>query len=572
MDKKQRMVELVELLNQLWKNGAKGYKDDDDELTAESVTKQVGLRMFGDLAGITVGGSELAELLENIFLGEKWYGIEIPGGEQLNDVIDTLSGTINSISKIITDGIDLAEKGGDLGAYLKKNAPDYAGDIKDLAEKTALYVGGLPAENIEKYLKGTIRTAAPEVYTYLEDRFDTADKTGLKGLTGKQLQIRTADILKNRGLDTETAETIAGLYERGFKGAVPSATPSSVTVNGEDHALIAAEQQRYSGTWTAVVNRSLKELTEHERFKSAEPEQQEKMLKKLYDYAAEHGKYALFPETESEGMRTIDHSDGIADWIVWNTLSGGNVDSYQKLSEAGLSDDGFLQRKEALDVLEPEAGKENVSKYQKAKAISGAGLSAADLNVAMADLLTESQMNGWKIANKNGISSEYIDALEFASGAEGVKDPQGNTITGSKALEIMMEIDSYDLTNTEKGVLYQALGYDGENKWRSKYKGPDFEAYYYLNDSEREKYWDYCSGMTATKFTEYITDLSTFHNTEVNGKVTEAKKDKVMAYIDGLNLPVEQKNGLYLAAGYKETTLDKCPWYSRYASLLLPKP
>lgn len=192
-------LELVELLNQLWKNSAKGYRDDDDELTAESVAKNVGLRMFGDLAGITIGGSELAELLENIFLGKKWYGIEIPGGEQLNDAIDTVSGTINSISKILTDGINIVDNGGDLGAYLKKNAPDYAGDIKDIAEKTALYIGGLPAENIEKYLKGTIRAAAPVVYTYLEDRFDTADKTGLKGLTGKQLRIRTANILKTEG-------------------------------------------------------------------------------------------------------------------------------------------------------------------------------------------------------------------------------------------------------------------------------------------------------------------------------------------------------------------------------------
>ena len=48
---------------------------------------------------------------------------------------------------------------------------------------------------------------------------------------------------------------------------------------------------------------------------------------------------------------------------------------------------------------------------------------------------------------------------------------------------------------------------------------------------------------------------------DANGKaVSGSKKKKVLAYIDGLALGKEQKDALYLAAGYAEKGLPETPW------------
>ena len=47
-----------------------------------------------------------------------------------------------------------------------------------------------------------------------------------------------------------------------------------------------------------------------------------------------------------------------------------------------------------------------------------------------------------------------------------------------------------------------------------------------------------------------------------NGKVvSNSKREKALDIIDDMDLTVEQKNALYYAAGYKQSTLYSAPWY-----------
>ena len=48
------------------------------------------LGLVGDLAGIVTYGEELADVIGNILTGDKWYGIDTPGLEQLSDVVETI--------------------------------------------------------------------------------------------------------------------------------------------------------------------------------------------------------------------------------------------------------------------------------------------------------------------------------------------------------------------------------------------------------------------------------------------------------------------------------------------------
>ena len=62
-------AEGINLLMALWKNMAKKYRDEDDELTAESILKEAGIGLLGDVAGAVVYGEELAEIIGNVITG-----------------------------------------------------------------------------------------------------------------------------------------------------------------------------------------------------------------------------------------------------------------------------------------------------------------------------------------------------------------------------------------------------------------------------------------------------------------------------------------------------------------------
>ena len=77
-------------------------------------------------------------------------------------------------------------------------------------------------------------------------------------------------------------------------------------------------------------------------------------------------------------------------------------------------------------------------------------------------------------------------------------------------------------------------------------------------------YNDYCKRTGVNPSTFY--DVWKFKNDagsdyDVDGKVTVSKKEKVMDYIDGLNLTKSQKDSLYYACGYAESTLNETPWH-----------
>ena len=167
------MLEAIEFLNQLWKNGAKKYRDENGKFTFGSVTKRALLGSASDVAGMMIGGNEVVEVLENIFLGEKWYGIDMPGGTQLNEFIEAITSAADTIEKIINDGTDVIQNGGDLGEYFHAHGREYAGALKEIIENAATYIPGFPILNMEKYILGTIQHISPELYTEVNDFFKT---------------------------------------------------------------------------------------------------------------------------------------------------------------------------------------------------------------------------------------------------------------------------------------------------------------------------------------------------------------------------------------------------------------
>jgi hypothetical protein len=282
------------------KNGAKRYRDDDDELTIESVLKKYGTGLVGDLAGVMAGGEELADIFGNMLSGDQWYRIETPGLEQLDDLIEGIIKRGGSLKKHGDEMIDILKNGGDLGEYMCREGNDLVGWLKDVAKDIATYGYGIPANNVEAYLLGIVRSISPEAAAAYEDAAARVEKSDLSHTHGRTLKAKTRDLLKDRTGSGKraTADTVASLYDDGYTGALPSATPNSVTIDGETHKLSAYQTQVYEKAWRKAVGGALDEMVTLNAFRNASKETREKMLKNLYAYAGDVAKAAAFSEYE----------------------------------------------------------------------------------------------------------------------------------------------------------------------------------------------------------------------------------------------------------------------------------
>ena len=294
----------VTFLMALLKHKDKKYRDDDGNLTALSVLKGMGEDLLSSIAGAaSMGGEEVLELIGGTLSGERFYDIfNSQSAEQLNKVLELIDTHGKNINKFVTDGADLIKNKGDLTLYLKRYGNDMLGDIRNLAKEIATYGFSLPANNLETYILGTVKTVSPTLGTAYDDAMQTANRNLLKGLTGDALQTRVQHVFQVRDVDVtrEAAQAVARLYEAGYTNAAPADTPTSLTIHDENRELKAYQKQTYDVVWSEAVRNNLNELVQSDAFQSAGDDQQAKMLAKLYDYAAEQAKSVLFDDYEAD--------------------------------------------------------------------------------------------------------------------------------------------------------------------------------------------------------------------------------------------------------------------------------
>lgn len=443
---------VVSFLIAMWKNKGKYYRDDEDELTFGSVVREMVMDLSGSLVGVVAGGEELMDIIGNVLTGDTWYGIDTPGLEQLTDIIELLQKETTNGMDTLKGAADVAGSGGDLVEYMKRHGNDMLGGIKELAEAAATYIPGIPVSNLEAYILGTVKWISPELGTAYDDLMATAEKSGLSGLEGAALERRVDSILSVRLHDIPegAAAELAGLYEAGYTQAVPGDTPAKVTVNGEEQALGAYQQQIYDTVWRESVEAPLAQLLEQEWYTSLDDETRAKVLAKLYDYGAQSAKAALFDDFKTDSFveeisayqaAGLDTADWLEAWRRFSEIEDGGANAsaratefaywadsqgytpeqakvvkdsftvfshipvepqrYGDLQEAGLSDSEALDLTDALAALEPLEGASAVSDIQRLRAIADAGLDRETTVAAMGTIL------GTEMTTESGGKSQY---------------------------------------------------------------------------------------------------------------------------------------------------------------------
>ena len=443
------------LVNLAKKKGA-NYRDDEDELTAQSVLGNMASDMVTGMSGVVILGEELAGAIGSAISGERWYGLDVPGVEQLNDILESIISSDKNT--ILIEAVNIGRQGGDVIAYLKEHRADLIGEIKDVAMTAATYLGGISANNVEAYLLGILNWTLPGIATAYEDMFETPDKASLSGLEGDALVTRVENILASRLEDVSelAAQTVATLYAAGYTEALPSGIPKQVTVTdkktdtSETVELDAYQQQFFGQVWTETVGRAVDELVLMPEFEAASPEDQAKMLSQIYRFANETAKAETVekyspPSTMAEAAEDIASGRTLAEWAAYDALSDDVSGTFGKLTDEGLDYEQALDVAETLGDLGDDAT--SVERYL---AVARMPLPEDEKELALRGIMTDSAYSKYETARAAG-----IDTLDYCEFLDRISDISGD----GRQERVWALIDSMRLTNRQKDVLHLAAGY-----------------------------------------------------------------------------------------------------------------
>ena len=466
--------EAVSFLMALWKNKGKYYRDDEDELTAESVTEEMVANMLGSIAGTVTLGEELFEAIGNIITGDGWYGIDTPGMEQLNDVVETVMESAKGLRELMAGAVEVAKNGGNLGTYFSECKNDILGQIKDVAETAAMYLKGIPVANVEAYLVGAIKWLSPEFEAAYDDLWASVGKNDLKGLTGNALSGRLGRILEERGVRVSdaTLHALSALYEVGETGAVPAEVPSNVTIGEETYKLNAYQKQVYEKVFSSTVSDALDDVVSSQTFSTMDSKDRARMLGKLYSYGTAQAKAVLFDAYElPESALKIDELKAagleIADCIGL-VAQGADSDDYLELTENGIDSDkayDFLIRQEEMEDAAGEEGVKNLDKWR----LSVDYFSDVDDQLAaLSMVMTDAQMINADVANDFGVTPDvfvtfYEERAQY--------DANGNGSYTQEEIKATIDGKFKHLSTTQKAVLWQLFNSSAKNNPYSQWIG-----------------------------------------------------------------------------------------------------
>lgn len=161
-------------------------------------------------------------------------------------------------------------------------------------------------------------------------------------------------------------------------------------------------------------------------------------------------------------LSTVDAGikNKIKEAFVFYSQIPAQATQYNEFVKNGLDPETAGGLAEALEELEPEDGKENISDLQRYRTVVDYGLSRKNQLTVLKGMMDDSEYETLLDVCQKGLTPEqYVTFREGISGISSDKDRAGKTISGSKKRKVMDYIDSMNLSNAQKTALYYAAGY-----------------------------------------------------------------------------------------------------------------
>lgn len=436
------LVALVSVLNSLYKRRDEFY-DENKEFMWDKFGIDYATYILKDFTGMLPGVDVVASGLIDHFRGEKWYDVEVMGLSLFNDLVDK---GIKVASKII-DGTATLE------------------DYKDLAFLVARGFS-LPLDNVERYTLGLFSWVAPEIGEAYNNMISPPDKSDLKGKSGEVLERDIYDMYKQFGLDRETTDELARLYDLGYDKIIYGATPDHITINGTEYELDDEAAEKYSTALSETLSK-VGEVISSDEYQEADDKERMGMLKRLNAYATETAKAAAVPEYDmsqwAESCKgLVDSGESIMTVAMMpytekssSSSSEDNDPRYVKFIKAGVEYNNARDIEEKLTTLLPDAGKTNVSDFQKIKAIAEMPIPESDKAAAL-EVIADNTNFIRKLYNATASKCSLLEICDMYSAV--IAKSEKGSFTQDNFKEVV----------SERGIPYDVASAIWLAKWEPK--------------------------------------------------------------------------------------------------------
>ena len=376
----------------------KDYRDEEGNLTAESVSRQLGKDLLEVYAGSVIGGAELLSAGEALLTGGKWNGPEFSALGHVEDIV-------NGVGKIFT-------------AIDEDDPRKAAGAVKDAAATLAMAFG-IPAKNMETYLMAPVQWLKPEWALEYQNLFGGIDKSSLRDMDEDAVDTATNIILRNRTGEYMTpavTEELGRLYNAGFTAAVPTAIPDSFTYG--DTTVEIKDRSAYSDAWGAVVGDNLEQLLTSDEYISADDKGKAAMVNRLYEYATVQARKGADPGYDPTGNSTYG-------WTV----------KADECTRAGIELTDAVCAMSAINGMsaDKDAAGNSISGSKKEKVV--AYIDGLDLTAAQKDIIFLTiggyQESSLDTTPWNGGTGKYAKSGSSRSGGSGRQGSEKEERTGT---------------------------------------------------------------------------------------------------------------------------------------------
>lgn len=449
------------------------YRDDDDELTKESVVHTLLVNFAETLTSNFLGGAELFTLLKSAATGERYYGISLNGVETINT---TLTETLNTYKKLKDKNADAEAKWKQVGKLAKAagqfiGAP--VGNLMKWAEMIMNHVEDIRSGEFGSFEAGVDRTRTQNtrlLYEALqagdtkkaeklkeeigdEKAVRSALKTYIKQIYTEDKQIMKAEVVsllqRYCGMTRKNAENTAQqwtmqvvtgmsydkLGDEYISGNVPRNTASRYlqTYGGKTQA----EAEEKLNEWQCEKDTGIaySDIANEVKIGNISPERAVDMLVKY------GGKDQDAAEKTVEGYM-IEHEYGFSPSDLQDEYLDGNV------SDADAFDILMSYKYFGKEDAEEKAADE-LERLQFVRANPG----TEEISITQARNYQSSGLSGY-------ISPvDYMQAAKMMGTFHGVDaDGNGKSDPYSKVTQQLAYIDTLKLTPEQKSRLAQALG------------------------------------------------------------------------------------------------------------------
>ena len=242
-------------------------------------------------------------------------------------------------------------------------------------------------------------------------------------------------------------------------------------------------------------------------------------------------------EDENEAYWTVQEWDGGNGYSKYDAINQAVRNGYDITKQmAELTSHGHTEEQVVSNI------KSSVGKwYQDGEITDQQAVSMLKKYTGLSADEAKSAVNKWKLKVDNGISFDDI------------KDSfMGGETSYSAAVDMYVKYGGLSRKDATEKV----------STWDFIKKHPGCEDISY---EAIESYQEYCerTGMSAKVFYDaWKYNYSAKSDVDASGKaISGSKKTKVLLYINGLNLSYAQKDSLYYAFGWSQSTINEAPWH-----------